>query len=148
MAFNLKLPDERGKQLQMIAEKEGKSVVDVITDHIRSKIAEGVIPADLPTATISKTEDGVHMTLPGFEASILLQEVSKFNEALRGGSKFFNTDAASKERLINSLRSLTGVQIKGMAQGVKLVSSVDGAVYPLATSVAEDLADQIERSAK
>lgn len=148
MAFNLKLPDERGKQLQMIAEKEGKSVVDVITDHIRSKIAEGVIPADLPTATISKTEDGVQMVLPGFKAVVSSQDVLKLAEALRGGSKFFMTDAASKERLINSLRSLTGVQIKGMAQGVKLVSSVDGAVYPLSTSVAEDLADQIERSAK
>lgn len=148
MAFNLKLPDERGKQLQMIAEKEGKSVVDVITDHIRSKIAEGVIPADLPMVAINKTGDGVQMVLPGFKATVPLRDILKLTDALRGGPKHFMTDPEGKERLVSAARAFVAVQIKGMAQGIKLVSSVDGAVYPLTTSVAEDLADQIERVVK
>ena len=149
MAFNLKLPVERGKQLQMIAEAEGKSVVDVITDHIRSKVAAGVIPADLPYADVTKTDTGLNITLPGFDGDVPASEVPALADALRAaGVKLTPADVERKRKLIERLAALSGIKVKGMAQGVKLVSPVTGKEYPLAFGVAADLADQIERAAK
>lgn len=149
MAFNLKLPDERGKQLQMIAEAEGKSVVDVITDHIRSKVAAGVIPADLPYVDVTKTDTGLNVALPGFDGDVPADEVPALTGALRAaGEKLTPADVERKRKLIEGLAALSGIKVKGMAQGVKLVSPVTGKEYPLAFGVASDLADQIERAAK
>lgn len=149
MAFNLKLPDERGKQLQMIAEAEGKSVVDVITDHIRSKVDAGVIPADLPYVDVTKNDIGLNIALPGFDGDVPADEVSALADALRdAGAKLTPADAERKQKLIEGLAALSGVKVKGMAKGVKLVSPTSGKEYPLAFGVAADLADQIERAAK
>jgi hypothetical protein len=148
MAFNLKLPDERGAQLQMIAEAEGKSVVDVITDHIRAKVAAGVIPADLPHVAISKSKSGLMITMPGFEGDVSTGEVSSLADALRDvGGKFTPADVERKKKLIEGLAALSGIKVKRMAKGVKLVSPTTGKEYPLAFGVAADLADQIERTA-
>ena len=149
MAFNLKLPDERGKQLQMIAEAEGKSVVDVITDHIRAKVASGVIPADLPHVEVSRSESGLTIATPGFKGDVPVDEVSMLADALRdAGVKLTPADVERKQKLIEGLAALSGIKVKRMAQGVKLVSPVTGKEYPLAFGVAADLADQIERTAK
>ena len=149
MAFNLKLPDERGKQLQMIAEAEGKSVVDVITDHIRAKVAAGVIPADLPYVDVTKNDTGLTVVLPGFEGAVPAGEVRALADALRGaGAKLTPADVERKQMLIEGLAALSGIKVKRMAQGVKLVSPFTGKEYPLAFGVAADLADQIERTAK
>jgi hypothetical protein len=146
MAYNLKLPVERGEQLRMIAEAEGKSVVDVITDHIRSKVAAGVIPADLPNVDLQKTPAEITVVLPGFKGSVPLAEVAALVNGLRGaGAKLTPADVERKKHLIEGLAALTGIKVSRMAQGVKLVSSVTGAEYPLAFGVARDLADQIER---
>lgn len=149
MAFNLKLPDERGKQLQMIAEAEGKSVVDVITDHIRAKVAAGVIPADLPFASVEKTATGLSLALPGFEGDVSAGEVPALAHALRSaGAKLTPADLERKQRLIEGLAALSGIKVKRMAQGVKLVSPITGQEYPLSFGVAADLADQIDRTAE
>ena len=149
MAFNLKLPDERGKQLQMIAEAEGKSVVDVITDHIRAKVASGVIPADLPFVEVNKTASGVSVTMPGFDGDVPAGEVPALTDALReAGARLTPADVERKQKLIESLAALSGIKVKRMAQGVKLVSPLTGKEYPLAFGVAADLADQIDRTAK
>ena len=149
MAFNLKLPDERGRQLQMIAEAEGKSVVDVIADHIRAKVAAGVIPADLPFMGVEKTDTGVTITGPGFECEVPAREVPALAEALRGaGEKLTPADVERKQLLIQGLAALSGIKVKRMAQGVKLVSPATGKEYPLAFGVAADLADQIDRALK
>lgn len=149
MAFNLKLPDERGKQLQMIAHAEGKSVVDVITDHIRAKVAAGVIPADLPYVDVTKTDTGLTVAMPGFEGAVPTGEVPALADALRGaGAKLTPADVERKQMLIEGLAALSGIKVKRMAQGVKLVSPFTGKEYPLAFGVAADLADQIERTAK
>jgi hypothetical protein len=149
MAFNLKLPDERGKQLQMIAEAEGKSVVDVITDHIRAKVATGVIPADLPYVDVTKTDTGLIVAMPGFAGEVPTGEVPALADVLRGaGSKLSPADVERKQMLIEGLAALSGIKVKRMAQGVKLVSPFTGKEYPLAFGVAFDLADQIERAAK
>jgi len=149
MAFNLKLPVERGKQLQMIAEAEGKSVVDVITDHIRSKVAAKVIPADLPYVDMSKTDTGLTIVMPGFEGAVPASEVSSLADALRGaGAKLSPADVERRQKLMEGLAALSGIKVKRMAQGVKLVSPITGKEYPLAFGVAADLADQIERAAK
>jgi hypothetical protein len=149
MAFNLKLPDERGAQLQMIAEAEGKSVVDVITDHIRAKVAAGVIPADLPFAGVTKTAAGLSITMPGFEGEVSTGEVPALADALRdAGNKLTPADVERKQKLIEGMAALSGIKVKRMARGVKLVSPITGKEYPLAFGVAADLADQIERTAK
>ncbi len=149
MAFNLKLPDERGKQLQMIAVAEGKSVVDVITDHIRAKVAAGVIPADLPYVDVTKTDTGLTVAMPGFEGAVPAGEVPALADALRGaGAKLTPADVERKQMVIEGLAALSGIKVKRMAQGVKLVSPFTGKEYPLAFGVAADLADQIERTAK
>ncbi|MCB5411888.1 hypothetical protein [Pseudogemmobacter faecipullorum] len=149
MSFNLKLPDERGKQLQLIAENEGKTVVDVITDFIRSKVAAGVIPADLPFADTKKTPDGVAVVLPGFSGEVPVQEVPALADVLRDAAeKLTPADIERKHRLIEGMAALTGIKVKRMAQGVKLISPITGQEYPLAFGVAADLADQIERAAE
>lgn len=149
MAYNLKLPEERGEQLRMIAEREGKTVVDVITDHIRAKIEQGVIPADLPLVDVTKTETGVDISAPGFEGSVPASEVPTLTEALRDAeSKFTPADIERRQKLIELIGALSGVGVKRMARGVKLVSPITGKEYPLAFGVASDLAGQIEREAK
>jgi len=149
MAFNLKLPDERGRQLQLIAEAEGKTVVDVITDHIHAKVEAGVIPADLPNVDVKRTGNGLVVSLPGFAGDVPAPEVVALTEALRGaGAKLTRADVERKQALIEGLAALSGIKVKRMAQGVKIVSSLTGAEYPLSFSVAADLADQIERNAE
>ncbi len=149
MAYNLKLPDERGHQLQLIAEAEGKTVVDVITDHIRAKVAAGVIPADLPLASVNKTDEGLTIAMPGFEGSIPASEVPLFTGALRAaGTKLSPAEVERKQRFYETLAALSGIKVKRMAAGVKLISPITGREYPLAFGVAADLADQIERTAE
>ena len=149
MAFNLKLPVERGEQLRMIAEAEGKSIVDVITDHIRAKVDAGVIPADLPNISVAKSPTEISVAMPGFTGAIPVIEVATFANVLRhAGDKLTPADIERKQRLIEGLAGLTGIKVTRMAQGVKLVSPFTGKEYPLAFGVASDLADQIERHAK
>ncbi|MFA7433930.1 MAG: hypothetical protein WCZ72_09470 [Gemmobacter sp.] len=149
MAFNLKLPVERGKQLQMIAEAKGKSVVDVITDHIRAEIAAGTISADLPYMEVEKTPAGVSIATPGFAGEVPAAEAPVLVGVLReAGAKLSPADVERKQKLIEGLAALSGIKVKRMAQGVKLVSPFTGKEYPLAFGVAADLADQIERTAE
>jgi hypothetical protein len=149
MAFNLKLPDERGIQLQQIAEAEGKTVVDVITDAIRAKVEAGVIPADLPNIEVAKTPDGIKINAPGFSGEVPASEVPVLADTLRmAGAKLTPADVERKTKLIEGLAALHGIEVKRMGRGVKLVSSRTGKEYALAFGVAADLGDQIERSAK
>ena len=145
MAFNLKLPDERGKQLQMIAEAEGKTVVDVITDHIRAKVAAGVIPADLPGVEVTKAPEEITIRAPGFTASLPMDEGSTLADLLKQSGP---SDLERKKRWIAGLAKLSGIKVKGMGAGMKLVSPSSGEEYPLSFAVAEDLGDQITRAMK
>lgn len=146
MTHNIKLPDERGEQLKMIAEREGKTVVDVITDHIRAKIAEGVIPADLPHVEVTQTETSVAIKAPGFNGDVPVGEVPLFANILRDvGAKLTPADIERKQRLLEGLGALTGIKVERMARGVRLVSKLTGEEHPIAFGVAADLADQIER---
>jgi len=148
MTHNIKLPDERGEQLKMIAEREGKTVVDVITDHIRAKIAEGVIPADLPHVEVTQTETSVAISAPGFDGSLPVDKAPLFTNVLREvGAKLTPADIERKQRLLEGLGALTGIKVERMARGVRLISA-SGQEYPIAFGVAADLADQIERSTK
>lgn len=147
MSFNLKLPDERGKQLQMIAEAEGRTVVDVITDHIREKIAAGVIDPDLPYVDVRKTTDGVTLSMPDFEADIPGETVPLLTQSLRDvGQELTPADVERKKRLIEGLAALSGIKVERMAKGVRLISPTTGQKHAIAFGVAADLADQIERA--
>jgi hypothetical protein len=147
MSFNLKLPDERGKQLQMIAEAEGKSVVDVITDHIHEKIAAGVIGPDLPYVAVCKTQSGVTLKMPDFEAEIPGETVPALTLSLREvAAELTPADVERKKRLFEGLAALSGIKVERMAKGVRLISPFTGKKYPLSFGVAADLADQIDRT--
>ncbi|MBW7056983.1 hypothetical protein KY389_09790 [Paracoccus bogoriensis] len=147
MAFNLKLPVERGKQLQMIAEAEGKTVVDVITDHIRAKVAAGVIPEAIPGIDVAKDGPAISIKAPGFEASVPLNEGPTLADLLKDAASATD-DPERKARWIEGLAALSGVKVKRMGAGVKLVSPLTGKEYPLASGVAADLADQIKLAAE
>lgn len=149
MAYMLKLPNERGEQLRLIADAENKTVVDLITDFIRQKIAEGVIPADLPNVELKTTEAGMKVTLPGFSGSLPAVEIPNFTAALRSMAlKMPPGGEDSKQRITDLISAFTGVKLKRMGAGVRLVSPTTGKEYSLASSVAADLADQIERETK
>ncbi|WP_444665744.1 hypothetical protein [Cereibacter changlensis] len=149
MAYMLKLPNERGEQLRQIADAENKTVVDLITDFIRQKIAEGVIPADLPNVELETTEAGMNVALPGFAGSLPAVEIPSFTAALRSMAlKMPPGSEGSKQRLADFSSAFTGVKLKRMGAGVRLVSPITGKEYSLASSVAADLADQIERETK
>jgi hypothetical protein len=143
MAFNLKLPDERGRQLQMIADAEGKTVVDVITDHIRAKVAAGVIPADLPGVEVDNAPDAITIRAPGFTASVPIGVGPTLADLLKQSGP---SDLERKKRWIEGLAKLSGITVKRMGAGMKLVSPITGQEYPLSFAVAEDLAGQIERA--
>ncbi|MBL4928009.1 hypothetical protein [Fuscibacter oryzae] len=147
MAFNLKLPDERGRQLQLIAEAEGKTVVDVITDHIRAKIDAGVIPAELPGVDVTKAPTEITIRANGFEATIPANEGPTLADLMRESGNL-PSDRERKLRWIEGLAALSGIKVKRMGAGVKLINPVTGAEHPLSFSVASDLADQIDRAAE
>ena len=144
MSYMLKLPDERGAQLRLISEAEGKSVTGLIGEYIRSKVAAGVIPADLPNVVAKRTLAGLDLTLRGFAGSVPTNEISAFMAALRGATKLMSEGMVRKQWPIEGIASLSGIKVKRMAQGVKLISPLSGQEYPLASGVAADLADQIE----
>ena len=149
MTFNLKLTDERGAQLQMIADAEDKRVVDVIDDAIRAKVAAGVIPADLPNIEVTKTPEGIAITAPGFSGKATESEGPVLADALRlAGTKFTPADVQRKKLLIEGLGALSGIKVERMGAGIRLVSRITGEKYTLSFGVAEDLASQIERAAE
>ena len=143
MSYKLKLTDERGAQLRMIAEREGKTVADAVADFIRAKIDAGVIPADLPGVTVARSGDEIRIELPDFMGEVPAIEAAKLADTLRESG-----DATRKKHWYEGAGALTGIKVERMASGVRLVSSVTGKKYPLTFGVAADLADQIEREIK
>lgn len=148
MAMNIKISDERGAQLQLIAEAEGKTVVDAITDMIRDKVAAGVISPDLPGFSVTKTAAGMAVAAPGFAVTVPEGEVKNLTEALRAvAEKVPPSEVERKQAVLETIAGLGGVTIKRMARGVKLISPVTGREYPITFGVGLDLADQIDRAA-
>lgn len=145
----LKLSDERGAQLKMIAEREGKTVVDAVSDMIRSKIDAGTIPADLPGVSIAKTGETVRIEMPGFAGEVSAIEAAKLADSLReAGTPLTPADVERKQRWLAGLAALSGIKVEKMASGVRLISPITGQKYPLTFGVAADLADQIDRAAE
>lgn len=141
-----RLPPEHGQQLQEIARAEGKPIVDVVADLIRAKIEVGVIPADLPGITVTKSGQKVEITMPDFGAEVSATEAARLADMLRDASAPLTpADIERKQRLIEGAAALAGIKVKRMGRGVKLVSPISGKEYPLAFGVANDLAGQIER---
>ncbi len=144
MSYLLKMPDERGAQLKMIAEREGKTAVDVVSDMIRTKLAEHGIPADLPGVSIAKSDKTVRIEMPNFEGELSAIEAATLADRLRDASAGAN--AERKRRWLEGAAALSGIKVERMAQGVRLISPLTGQTYPLTFSVAADLADQIDRT--
>lgn len=149
MSYMLKLPDERGVQLHRIAEAKNKTVGELIADYIRSEIEAGTITSEVPGVEVTKTgPEIVVKARDGFEVSIPLGQGPTVAELLRESGELTPSDPERKARWLEGLGALTGVKIKRMGAGVKIVSPITGKEYPLASGVAADLADEIERNTK
>ncbi|WP_031327899.1 hypothetical protein ACTTAF_12135 [Rhodobacter capsulatus] len=148
MPYMLRLPDERGAQLRQIAEKKNTTVSELITDYIRSEIEAGTIPSNIPGINVAKAGESIAISAPGFEASVPLQEGQTLADLLRKSAALSPSDFERKKQWFDGLAGLSGVTLKRMGAGVRIVSPVTGAEYPLASGVAEDLATEIERAAK
>lgn len=149
MSYILKLPAERGEQLRQIAAAKNKTVPEIIGDYIRAEIDAQTIPADLPGVEVQKTPSELKIIMPGFEGAVPLSQVRILTSALRRA----DDEAApeGKEHIRNlraGIAALSGVSVKRMGGGLKLVSPITGRKYPMAFGVAADLADQIDRAAQ
>ncbi|SEN52869.1 hypothetical protein SAMN04488103_105287 [Gemmobacter aquatilis] len=147
MSYILKLPAERGEQLRQIAAAKNKTVPEIIGDYIRAEIDAQTIPADLPGVEVETTPSELKIIMPGFEGAVPLSQVRILTSALRRA----DDEAApeGKEHIRNlraGIAALSGVSVKRMGGGLKLVSPITGRKYPMAFGVAADLADQIDRA--
>ena len=149
MSFMLKLPDERGVQLHRIAEAKNTTIGDLIADYIRAEVAAGTITSEVPGIEVTKTgPEIVVKARDGFEVKIPLGEGPTLADLLRESGELTPSDPERKARWLEGLGALTGVKVKRMGAGVRLVSPITGKEYPLASGVAADLAAEIEREAK
>lgn len=147
MSFMLKLPDERGQQLRQIATAKSTTIPELINALIRAEVEAGTIPATVPGIDVAKEGDTITIKAKGFEASVPMGEGPTLADLLKG-SATMTADPDRKLRWIEGLAALSGIKVKRTGNGVKLVSPFTGKEYPLAFGVANDLADQIERTAK
>lgn len=147
MPTHIRLSPERIHQLTRIAEAKGLTVADLIADYIRREIAAGVIPADIPYVEVEAGDERLTIRAPDFEAAVPVQEVPALIQRLRD----INAHAAAKDagrshRMFEAAAALSGIQLVRMAGGVRLKSPITGETYPLASGLAEDLADQVARA--
>lgn len=147
MPFMLKLPEQRGEQLRQIAAAKNTTIPDLIAGYIRAEITAGTIPAAVPGIDVAADGAAITIRAQAFEASVPMNEGPTLAGLLKeaGG---IATDPARKQRWMEGLAALSGVKVRRMGAGVKLVSPFTGQEYPLASGVAADLADQIERTAQ
>jgi hypothetical protein len=146
MSFMLKLPAERGEQLRQIAAAKNTTIPDLIADLIRAEITAGTISADIPGIEVAKSAETITIIAQGFEASVPMNEGPTLADLLKGSANVTD-DPERKARWIEGLATLSGVKVKRMGAGVKLVSPFTGKEYPLAFGVAADLAAQISQPA-
>lgn len=147
MPFMLKLPDERGEQLRQIAAAKNTTIPDLIADLVRSEIEAGTIPATVPGIDLVRDGDVINIKAHGFEASIPANEGPTLADLLRD-SATATADPERKQRWFEGLAALSGVKVKRMGAGVRLVSPLTGNEYPITFGVAADLGDQIEKAAQ
>lgn len=147
MAVNLKLHDERGAQLRLIAKARGVTMAQVIEEAIQREIDAGTIPADLPGVTVAKTGNAVKIEMSDFTGEASAVEAAKLADSLREAGEA-SADVARKKRWLEGMGALTGIKVERMAHGIRLISPLTGKKYPLTFSVASDLAEQIKREAK
>lgn len=148
MPVLVKLPDERGQQLKMIAEREGKTMVEVIEDHIHRKIEEGVIPADLPGFEV-EIKQGASISLKAmmaeFEVVVSDERAKLAAEVLRLSANAKSATEAMLRRDMIKKVAEGSLKIEGTANGVRLIDLKSGKTYTTTSSVAIDIAEQIER---
>ncbi|WP_108260499.1 hypothetical protein [Mangrovicoccus ximenensis] len=126
------LPVPYVKQIRAIAAAENQTITGVIGDLIRSKIADGVIPAELPGFDVEASESEIKIvTADGFEVALDSKEGRDLANALR-------------QRNTVKLR-VPSIHLERANSGLRLVSPVTGQKHPVSPSVASDLGDFIAR---
>lgn len=137
------LPVERIKQLELIAKAKGTTIPNLIGDYIRTEIAAGTIPADIPGIEVVKAPDSITIRAQGVSVVIPMGEGQTVADLLRTASEV--SDPARKKRWLEGAAALSGVRVKRAGNGIKVISNTTGNEFPLSLSVATDVADQIER---
>jgi len=146
MSFMLQLPNERGEQLRQIAAAKNTTIPELIAALVRAEIEADTIPATVPGIYVATTGPDITIrTASGFEATIPASEGPTLAGLLKQSGP---ADLERKKRWIEGLAKLSGIKVKRMGAGMRLVSPTTGKEYPLAFGVAADLADQIERTAQ
>jgi hypothetical protein len=148
MLTHISLPAERAQQLRMIAKAKGQSVTEVVAELVRGEIAKGTITADVPGFDVENTGPEITIrTKDGFEASVPTNQGPTLADLMRDSS-LVPHDPERKQRWIEGIAALTGVKLRRVGNGLKIVSPVTGLEQSLNIDVAQDLAGQIERAAE
>lgn len=135
----VRLDHRRLEQLKAIANAEGSSVADVVTQIIRTKIADGVIAPSIPGVTVRPVSDGVLIDLgEGKPTTYSSASAREFANAIRTVAKGGSS--------IVSLDHHYGVVRQGT--GIKIAAPFPGPEVAFPVSLAEDLADLIEEAMK
>ena len=136
----VRLDPRRLAQLKAIASAMDTTSTGVIADLIRTKIADGVIPAGIPGVTVSKKATGVSVELVEGERQLLKPEFAReFAKRIRG---VVNGDDES------TVFPNEGVAVLRQGTGFKIAAPFPGAGVAFPGDLALDLADLIEEAAK
>lgn len=141
MSAIIKLPQERHDQLKALSEKWNLSIADCIGKMINEQIAAGELPEGLPGVTVKKYRAGAKLVTPDLDLTFKrLEYLEAAGKAIRA-----MTRPAKGKSLVKPPEGL-GVARRGTS--VKITDTSTGKVTTLAPSIAEELADQMERVAK
>lgn len=147
MPTHISLPNERVEQLRMIARVKGQTIPALIADFVRSEIENGTIPDAIPGIDVAQVNTEIVVkSNTGFAAAVPLDQGPILADLLRESGNLSASDPDRKERWLQGLAALSGIQVKRAGNGVKIISPITGEAYPLNLDIAVDLANQIEKA--
>ena len=138
---NLQLPAERIAQLHLLAGARSLTIADLIGDLVNREIAEGTIPADIPTLGVKRTGERVRIDAGAFVKELPVRDAAKFADDLHA----FLTPGASNPFLVSPKAGPLTAMRRG--KGVMVRDPGTGAERVFALSIARDLARNISLAA-
>ncbi|MBJ7578151.1 hypothetical protein JHC09_09650 [Devosia sp. MC532] len=133
----VRLDPRRLSQLKSIAQVEGISVADVITQIIRAKIEAGTIDQSIPGISVERVTSGIRVDMgQGNAVTYSLDAAGALARAIR------SVVEGAPSQLNVDLRF--GVVRQGT--GIKIIAPFPGAEVAFPLTLAEDLAGLIEQA--
>ena len=139
-AINVRLDPRRLEQLKAIGSKLSLTSAGVIAQFIRTKIADGTIPADIPGVVVASVKGGVAIALTEGKRHVLSKQAASSlvmtirSVVLNRGAPTVNLDY--------------GYAVLKQGTGYKIAAPFPGAEVAFPGDLALDLADLIETAAK